>query len=67
MSERRICVITGASKGIGLATARKLAQLGYYPIGLARKAPEDFPGGFIELDLAISIATFAVAIDIAKG
>jgi 3-oxoacyl-[acyl-carrier protein] reductase len=66
MSERRICVITGASKGIGLATARKLAQLGYYPIGLARKAPEDFPGGFIELDLADREATEKVATDIAN-
>ena len=64
---RRICVITGASKGIGLATAKRLAQLDYYPIGIARKAPQDsFPGEFVELDLADRQATAKVAQDLAS-
>jgi NAD(P)-dependent dehydrogenase (short-subunit alcohol dehydrogenase family) len=45
-------VVTGASKGIGLATARALAETGWNVIGIARKAPGDFPGVFIEADLS---------------
>lgn len=56
MSSRRI-LITGASKGIGLATARKVAAAGDLPIGLARTAPADFPGEFHRVDLADRAAT----------
>ncbi|MEV2241729.1 SDR family oxidoreductase [Micromonospora sp. NPDC049891] len=45
-------VITGASRGIGLATASYLAARGVNVIGLARRAPEqDFPGKFHNVDL----------------
>jgi 3-oxoacyl-[acyl-carrier protein] reductase len=45
-------VITGASRGIGLATARRLAADGVAVIGLARQAPDaDFPGHFVSADL----------------
>jgi NAD(P)-dependent dehydrogenase (short-subunit alcohol dehydrogenase family) len=41
MSSPRTFVITGASKGIGFATATTLHQQGHAIIGLARTAPED--------------------------
>ena len=56
MTGRRI-LITGASKGIGLATARRLAGLGHIPIGMARSTPTEFPGEFIAVDLTDRAAT----------
>jgi 3-oxoacyl-[acyl-carrier protein] reductase len=53
---RRI-LITGASKGIGLALARRLADGGDTPVGLARTAPADFHGEFHEVDLLDRAAT----------
>src|SRR5690349_18961456 len=59
MSPRRI-LITGASKGIGRAIADRVAAAGNTPVGLARTAPDDFPGEFYEVDLADRAATAAV-------
>ncbi|MCV7283059.1 SDR family oxidoreductase [Mycolicibacterium flavescens] len=59
MSTRRV-LITGASKGIGMATARKVAAGGAIPIGLARTEPSDFPGEFHRVDLADRNATAEV-------
>ena len=58
MSGRRI-LITGASKGIGLAVARRLQERGDTPVGLARRAPDDFPGEFEAVDLGDRDATAA--------
>ena len=44
-------LITGASKGIGLATSRMLAEKGHKVVGLARTKPDDFPGVFHTIDL----------------
>jgi 3-oxoacyl-[acyl-carrier protein] reductase len=55
-TSRRV-LITGASKGIGLATARLLQAQGQQPVGIARSAPEGFPGQFIAADLADVEAT----------
>lgn len=52
-----IVVVTGASKGIGLATAKRLAADGVTVIGLARSEPEDFPGIFLSVDLGDEAAT----------
>lgn len=51
MSGRRV-VITGASKGIGLALAGLLDQTGHHPVGIARTAPGAFPGTFVAADLS---------------
>jgi 3-oxoacyl-[acyl-carrier protein] reductase len=56
MTGRRF-LITGASKGIGYATATRMAAQGDIPVGLARTAPDDFPGEFISVDLADREAT----------
>ncbi len=44
-------LITGASKGIGLATSKMLADQGHSVVGLARTQPDDFPGVFHAIDL----------------
>ncbi len=54
---KRITVITGASKGIGYATARRLFQNGHTVIGLARTEPSGgFPGEFHAVDLSDRVA-----------
>jgi NAD(P)-dependent dehydrogenase (short-subunit alcohol dehydrogenase family) len=53
-------MITGASRGIGRATAERLARGGNRVVGLARNAPEgEFPGEFFAVDLADRPATAA--------
>ena len=59
-------VIVGASKGIGLATAKRAAADGMAVIGLARRPPDgDFPGRFISADLADETATGEILRDLA--
>ncbi len=49
----RTFLITGASKGIGLALSARLARDGHQVIGVARTAPaEGFPGHFVAMDLS---------------
>jgi len=58
-------VVVGASKGIGLATARRLAADGVEVIGLARTVPQDgFLGHFFAADLADEAATADVLRDL---
>jgi 3-oxoacyl-[acyl-carrier protein] reductase len=61
-------VITGASKGIGRASANALSEQGWSVIGVARRSPRCFPGVFIEADLADRNETQALAKDLgARG
>src|SRR5258707_4810966 len=64
----RSIVITGASKGIGRATADALVEDGWSVIGVARSSPASFPGVFVEADLADRRKTQYLAEDlIARG
>jgi NAD(P)-dependent dehydrogenase (short-subunit alcohol dehydrogenase family) len=58
MTSRRV-LITGASRGIGFAVARELADTGHRPIGMARSESQPFPGQFYSVDLADRAATAA--------
>jgi 3-oxoacyl-[acyl-carrier protein] reductase len=53
----RTFLITGASKGIGLALAHRLSRDGHTVVGLARSAAPDFPGTLVPVDLADTSAT----------
>jgi NAD(P)-dependent dehydrogenase (short-subunit alcohol dehydrogenase family) len=49
---KRTFLITGASKGIGLALSQRLAAHGHAVIGIARSPVRGFPGALYPLDLA---------------
>lgn len=57
----RAILVTGASKGIGRATAELLSHRDWHVIGVARSTPREFPGEFFEVDLSDIAATLALA------
>lgn len=61
----RTFLITGASKGIGLALAHRLHRSGHTVVGLARSGTPDFPGTLLGVDLADRQATDAVLAELA--
>ncbi len=66
MTARRF-LISGASKGIGMALSRRLAAAGHTPVGFARSAPPDYPGEFHAVDLADREATAAALAAAVRG
>ena len=62
----RTFLITGASKGIGLALAHRLAGEGRQVVGLARRPVEGFPGVLVPVDLADTAASDAAFADLSS-
>ncbi|WP_448101479.1 SDR family oxidoreductase [Luteibacter jiangsuensis] len=62
----RTFLVTGASKGIGLALSTRLAAAGHHVVGLARHALDGFPGTFVPVDLGDDDATRAALHDIVQ-
>jgi NAD(P)-dependent dehydrogenase (short-subunit alcohol dehydrogenase family) len=58
---KRTFLITGASKGIGLALAERLAKRGHDVVGIARNVTDGFPGRLHRLDLSDRAAGEALA------
>lgn len=50
-------LVTGASKGIGLALSHRLVREGHRVVGIARQPTGDFPGELVAVDLADGGAT----------
>lgn len=61
--ERQV-LITGATKGIGLAISQLLDASGYTVVGLARNMSSDFPGSLFCCDLSNSMETAKTLIQI---
>ncbi|WP_027214005.1 SDR family oxidoreductase [Burkholderia sp. WSM2232] len=62
---QRTFLVTGATKGIGLALTRQLIAAGHHVVGLAREA-SDFPGELVRVDLADRAATGAALEDLVR-
>ncbi|MGU3287161.1 SDR family oxidoreductase [Methylobacterium mesophilicum] len=62
----RTFLVTGASKGIGLAVAHHLAGAGHHVVGIARGGLDGFPGTLVPVDLADGPATDTVLADLTE-
>jgi NAD(P)-dependent dehydrogenase (short-subunit alcohol dehydrogenase family) len=61
-----VTLITGASRGIGLAIAEDQARRGNQVIGLARKRPDKFPGEFVAVDFSDAKTTAAALAEVTR-
>ena len=62
----RTFLVTGASKGIGLALATRLAQAGHHVVGIARAGDSNFPGTLVPVDLSDNKAAATAFEDLAR-
>jgi len=61
MSENRVAVVTGASSGIGAATAGGLVAAGFQVYGASRSASTDLPAGVVQLSVDVNDDASVVA------
>jgi 3-oxoacyl-[acyl-carrier protein] reductase len=61
----RTFLVTGATKGIGLALSTRLANAGHHVVGIARDQPQTFPGTFVSVDLSDDKASARAFADLA--
>jgi 3-oxoacyl-[acyl-carrier protein] reductase len=54
---KRTFLVTGASKGIGLALSNRLVDAGHHVVGVARGQDPSFPGTLVSIDLNDSKAS----------
>jgi 3-oxoacyl-[acyl-carrier protein] reductase len=66
MKIQRTFLVTGASKGIGLAISKKLADEGHRVVGVARGSDSAFPGTLVSIDLSDSGASEAAFAELAR-
>ena len=63
---KKSILITGASKGIGLETSKRLHKIGHQVIGIARQPSSSFPGVFFPCDLSDEEQTDKIIHEIQK-
>jgi 3-oxoacyl-[acyl-carrier protein] reductase len=66
MTQGKIVVVTGASRGIGFATSQYLSTQGWEVIGISREPVDQFPGRQVACDLSDVEATQACMRSIAR-
>lgn len=62
IGQGRLCVITGASRGIGLALGREFAACGFRVVSASRSAPDEATGfGWVKADVCVPEGREAIA------
>jgi 3-oxoacyl-[acyl-carrier protein] reductase len=63
---QRTFLVTGASKGIGLAVSKRLAAAGHQVVGIAREPLPSFPGTLVSVDLSDDRASAEAFVELAQ-
>ena len=63
---QRTFLVTGASKGIGLALSKRLAAAGHEVVGIAREGLPSFPGTLVSVDLSDDKASAEAFVELAQ-